>query len=160
MASLARGNPTPARFMGARLARIMIPFWASMLVVVAVVVAHKLIGGVNDVTALPGSPLAVVASVILATEPFTSLRTINWVYWSLSYEVIFYALVAIGVLIRRPTLALAVLLPLSSVAEIPQWDLIDGTVAVRPLFWVDQFPFFALASFWRVSVTISIAEYF
>jgi peptidoglycan/LPS O-acetylase OafA/YrhL len=148
MATLADRNPPPGRFIAARFVRILIPFWASMLVVLGVVGLHVLFWGQNDVTKLPKTALAVVVSVIVGTEPVTSLPGINWVYWSLSYELVFYLVVAFGLLLRRITLLLILLLPLALAGGgLHRWDLVEGVSALRPFFWVNHFPLFCLGYF-------------
>lgn len=84
-------------FMLNRLARVLIPYWASLAVVLIVVLSVWTVTGVNDVVSLPDSAFHVLATLSLATAPITDFTTVNWVYWSLSYELAFYLLVALGV---------------------------------------------------------------
>jgi peptidoglycan/LPS O-acetylase OafA/YrhL len=102
-------------FVWRRARRILPPYYASLLVVVAMVAGFKLARGVNDVTALPSTPKAVLATLTLATQPVTTVPTINWVYWSLSYEVAFYLLMA-GLLFLPPGRRSAGLVILHAVA--------------------------------------------
>ena len=148
MATLADRNPQPGRFIAARFVRILIPFWASMIVVLAVVGLHVLFWGQNDVTRLPKTAFAVVVSVMVGTDPVTSQPSINWVYWSLSYELVFYLIIAIGLLLRRITLVLILLLPLALAGGgLNRLDLVEGASALRPLFWINHFPLFCLGYF-------------
>ncbi len=94
-----------------RARRILPPYYASLLVIGVLAVSFKLTRGVNDVASLPTTPKAVLATLTLTTAPVTSVPTLNWVYWSLSYEVAFYVLMGLLLLlpVGRRHLALAAL---------------------------------------------------
>lgn len=147
MAALADRKPHPGRFIGARLVRILLPYWASMLVVLGVVIIRYLWVGHNDVTILPHTAISLIASMFVVTDPVTSLPTINWVYWSLSYELVFYALVAFGLLMKRPALFLLLLLPCTLMAGLQRWDMIEGAPVLYPMFWLNYFPLFCVGYF-------------
>lgn len=83
-----------------RARRIFPPYYASLLVIGVLAVSLKLTRGINDVASLPTTPKAVLATLTLTTAPVTSVPTLNWVYWSLSYEVAFYILM--GLLLLLP----------------------------------------------------------
>jgi peptidoglycan/LPS O-acetylase OafA/YrhL len=144
MAMISAQNPDWWRFALSRLTRIFIPYWTSIIVVGAVIGIRLIAKGVNDVTLLPHSFVEIAATVALATSPATTVETINWVYWSLTYEVTFYIMVAAGMAVRRPAAVLLLLLPLSiltGVNDVVEWDF------VKPLFWTDQFPLFCFGYF-------------
>ncbi len=48
--------------------------------------------------ALPNSIPSVLATLALVTRPISSVPTINWVYWSLTYEIVYY--LAVGLLLK------------------------------------------------------------
>jgi peptidoglycan/LPS O-acetylase OafA/YrhL len=79
-------------FLFFRLRRIFPPYWASLVLIVALALLARWRHGINDMTPhpLPTSAVAWLATLTLFTEPATAIKSINWVYWSLSYEVAFY----------------------------------------------------------------------
>lgn len=76
-----------------RFFRIFPPYWCSLLIITVIAIALKVFTGVNDATILPKAPDAIAATFLLLTTPFSHVGTINWVYWSLTYEVFFYVIV-------------------------------------------------------------------
>ncbi len=98
--SWLRGAPAGV-FAWRRWRRIYPPYLASLVVCGLVILFRKLTFGVNDLAPVPASLTAIIATLALATEPVTSVPAMNWVYWSLSYEVVFYALLA-GLLFVHP----------------------------------------------------------
>lgn len=77
-----------------RLARIFPPYWASLLLVLVLVVARRLSFGTNDLITLPHDVSGWLYTGLALTKPASSVMGINWVYWSLAYELAFY--VAMG----------------------------------------------------------------
>lgn len=88
-------------FLRRRCGRIFPPYWASLLLVVGLAATVRLITGVNDVVALPRSPQGILASILLLTNPLTTLPTVNWVYWTLTSLLAFYLVMGIALLPRR-----------------------------------------------------------
>jgi peptidoglycan/LPS O-acetylase OafA/YrhL len=87
-------------FLGRRCGRIFPPYWASLLLVVGLAAAARLLTGVNDVAVLPRNPQDIVASILLLTNPLTPLPTVNWVYWTLTSLLAFYLVMGIALLPR------------------------------------------------------------
>ncbi len=85
-------------FMRRRLLRIFPAYWASLVIMLAVVGGTWLVTGVNDVVPLPRSITAIIATMTLTTDPVTGVKAINWVYWSLSYEIAFYAIMTLALI--------------------------------------------------------------
>lgn len=81
-------------FLGKRLFRIFPAYWLSLLIVLLIAVLEKVFTGYNSVAKMPNSVASIVANITLTTAPFSSVKTINWVYWSLTYEVFFYIIIA------------------------------------------------------------------
>jgi peptidoglycan/LPS O-acetylase OafA/YrhL len=81
-------------FLSRRFWRIYPPYLASLFVVLSFVAARKLSAGFNDVAVLPHGIREWFVTLTLTTHPVTNVKTINWVYWSLSYEVAFYLVLA------------------------------------------------------------------
>jgi peptidoglycan/LPS O-acetylase OafA/YrhL len=73
-----------------RIRRIFPAYWGSLLLVLALACFLKLAYGTNDLATFQTRPLGLLATATLATAPASTIPTINWVYWTLSYEVAFY----------------------------------------------------------------------
>ncbi len=150
------------RFFLRRLRRIYPPYFASLLLCLAIILGRRLATGVNDVAVLPWSLSGIFATLTLTTAPVTTLPTINWVYWSLSHELAYYALLAALLIVPAGSRRLASWLSLHGI--LCACDLAglgqDGT----PLFFVRHWSLFGLgvgiallASFRRQSIaTFSI----
>lgn len=123
-------------FLWRRFFRIYPPFIASLLLVVAVCVVRKLLAGQNDLTALPDSLLSWLATLSLTTSPVSSVGTVNWVYWSLSYEVAFYLIVAIGM--SKQSYRLWVIYSLLALSLVPTLQSFPG------FFFLDRFGIFTI----------------
>ncbi len=133
------------RFLLSRLTRILIPFWGSLLIVVATVCVRVWYAGHNDVTVLPKSIPELMANLTLTTKPVTEIPAMNWVYWSLSYEVAFYILVAASLFFRRFDLVLSGVL----VASAFLIYLFPHLIASPSFFWADKLPLFLIGFFVR-----------
>lgn len=137
-------------FLRRRLVRIFPPYWASLLLVAAIALAAKLITGVNDVAALPREPQAIAATLLLLTDPFTAIPTVNWVYWTLTCLLACYLLMGLVLLspgpARLPVLASLHLLLCALAIAFP-------SVATGPFFFLRPWPVFgcglALAAYDR-----------
>lgn len=80
-----------ADFLLHRLARILLPYWCSLALVLAVALGAKTLAGVNDVAPLPRDARAIFATLLILTDPLTAVPRLNWVYWTLT-PVLAYAL--------------------------------------------------------------------
>ncbi len=125
---------TPRVFLLRRFARLYPAYLFSVVAVVLFCVARKYTSGLNDFITLPTSVGGWLATLTLTTTPVTDHPTINWVYWSLSYEVSFYLVLAIG--LAWPRARFAVPLALSVAAFFPP--------AQRAVFFLGQWGFFVL----------------
>jgi peptidoglycan/LPS O-acetylase OafA/YrhL len=128
-------------FMTRRTWRILPPYWCSLLLVVALAVAFKLVTGVNDIAALPRTPVEIASTILLLTNPLSSIPTVNWVYWSLTFLLVAYLLLGMTLLaprsVRVHTLAgLHVLLCVV--------DVIFHPAPVGPLFFIRYWPVFGM----------------
>jgi peptidoglycan/LPS O-acetylase OafA/YrhL len=85
-----RGKDAIVPFWAKRLLRIYPAYWASLLVVLAVVGFRIMVSGVNDLTALPRGAGAWAFTFLALSKPASTVLPINWVYWSLAYELAFY----------------------------------------------------------------------
>jgi len=84
-----------------RFFRIFPPYWFSILIVGLAVVLSIILLGHNDVTILPKTMTAVLETVALLVVPLTKIQVINWVYWTLVFEVFFYLIIWISLLFSR-----------------------------------------------------------
>jgi peptidoglycan/LPS O-acetylase OafA/YrhL len=91
----ARPKSGPVLFWFRRLSRILPPYWASVLVVLAVVGLRWVTTGTNDVTALPNDLIGWFYTVAALPAPASSVPALNWAYWSLGYELAFYILMGL-----------------------------------------------------------------
>ena len=87
-------------FIVRRVFRIFPLYWFSLFVVILVVLFWAIVYGQNSVARLPKSPASCLATIFLLTSPLSNVATINWVYWSLTFEIFFYAVVAFSILIK------------------------------------------------------------
>ena len=86
-----------------RLVRIFPPYWASLAIVTALIGLRLVTVGVNDITILPKDLTGVANTLAALTFPATTTANMNWVYWSLGYELAFYILMG-GLVVRgKPT---------------------------------------------------------
>lgn len=138
MSALTDRKPIP--FMLARLIRIFPPYWASLALVLAVAGFRYILTGHNDVAVLPSNVGEVLATVFLATEPLTTVSTINWVYWSLTFEIAFYVLCTAALASGFPQLVI-ILVFLAGILITQVWD---NSLTYTPLFWCSQFPVFVI----------------
>lgn len=81
-----------------RFFRIFPPYWFSIFLVCAVVVFFLIVYGANSVTVLPKNATGVLATLTLMAVPYSKVPIINWVYWSLTFEVFFYLVIFIFLL--------------------------------------------------------------
>ena len=86
-------SKTSLAFITRRFFRIFPPYWFSLLVTAAVIFIFKYLKGINSLSVIPKSPKDVVATLFLLTDPITSVKNINWVYWTLPYEIFFYIVI-------------------------------------------------------------------
>ena len=84
----------PSSFIIRRLFRIFPPYWFSVLLVIFSALAVKLFTGTNS-TPLPKDISSVLATIFLYTTPLSHFKTINWVYWTLPFELFFYIIIFI-----------------------------------------------------------------
>ena len=82
-----------------RLLRIFPPYWASIVFIIGVVGLRIASTGTNDVTRIPKDLGEWIYTVAALTSPASAVQGLNWVYWSLGYELAFY--IVLGVLAWR-----------------------------------------------------------
>lgn len=77
--------------------RIYPPYLVSLLIVLLVIIIRKTFTGTNDVVSLPSNVKEILATLTIMTAPATSVKTMNWVYWTLTHEVAFYIVAGITI---------------------------------------------------------------
>lgn len=127
---------TPKEFIIKRLFRIFPPYWMSLAVVIACAIIIKVITGYNS-TPLPKNISGIAAVLFLYTKPASHFATVNWVYWTLPYELSFYLIIGLSIFAsKRFVLALPlVLITISILLPIEKENL---------LFFFNELPAFLL----------------
>ncbi len=126
-------------FLCRRLFRIFPAYWVSLVVVLCAVGFQKLYLGVNSVTTLPKDTLSVLGIITLFTAPFNNIKTINWVYWSLTCELLFYCSVTVMLIFNKVKL-IYLLTGFSLLAALAPAQHTGS------LFFLDQWPAFGLGT--------------
>lgn len=124
-------------FLTRRIFRIFPPYYTSLLIVLLTIMLFKAINGVNDIAVFPKTITGISATLLLLTSPFSSVPVINWVYWTLTYELFFY-IVAAGCLFLPRKLPLIAQLSISVAA------LTLPVYPSGPLFFLKYWPLFSL----------------
>ena|GEM_PF-4441301 len=84
-----------AEFFWQRFWRIYPPFLFSLVVIFGAAVVRKLTVGANDAAQFPTTAADWLTTLAIMIKPATPVKSLNWVYWALSYEVIFYLIVGL-----------------------------------------------------------------
>ena len=88
-------------FLAKRFFRIFPPYWFSLVVVGLAACFQKLYTGSNAVANLPHNFISLLATLTLTTSPLSAIKTINWVYWSLTFELFFYLILWISLIFAK-----------------------------------------------------------
>lgn len=120
-----------------RLTRIYPPYWASLMVVVAVGVGRKVAVGVNDRVVWPHDWVGGLATVTAMVWPATATPGMSWVYWTLAFELAFYTVTVAAVLCPRlfPWLTVG----LAAAAVLP-----NKPTEIPGLFFLSHWPIYGL----------------
>ncbi|RZK57790.1 MAG: acyltransferase [Pedobacter sp.] len=122
-------------FLIKRFFKVFPAYWFSLIILLLAAVFQKLYTGFNMVHHLPKDFLSIIATLSLTTSPFSKIATANWVYWSLTYEVVFYLLASLSLLASKKNMIyLFAVVSLASVTLAPNQYQI--------LFFLDQWPLF------------------
>jgi peptidoglycan/LPS O-acetylase OafA/YrhL len=133
----AEHSKNAADFIIRRAFRIFPPYWFSLLIVAVVVIVLIIVNGTNSVTVLPKSVLDIFSTLALLTTPFSKVQVTNWVYWTLTYEIFFYFIIWLSLLLpkRYQSLLLILISFVSLLLPIHEhW----------PLFFIKHWPEFCL----------------
>lgn len=127
----------PSEFIIRRFFRIFPPYWFSLAVTCVIILLLKIIIGVNSAATLPKSISGVAATICLLTTPVTKTPIINWVYWTLPYEVFFYLVIFVCSFFKKQYFTIAIIIITLSGAILPIPE--SGT-----FFFLKFWPLFAL----------------
>lgn len=100
----------PSEFIIRRFFRIFPPYWFSLLLIFIIVSLLRVLTGANSVVVFPKSIAGFGATLSLLTKPVTGIPTLNWVYWTLSFEAFFYIVVYICSFFKKQYFTIALLL--------------------------------------------------
>ena len=135
---LAADNSKTAKdFIIRRFFRIFPPYWFSILIVLFVVLVSLIVIKTNSVAVLPKTIPGMLATVSLLTVPFSGTQVMNWVYWTLTYEIFFY--IVIWLFLLFPNKHKIYWLLLISILA-----LVLPVYSRGPLFFLKQWPVFCL----------------
>jgi len=127
---------TASSFIIRRLFRIYPAYWLSLIITITALIINKLIHGDNPVH-LPKTITSFLETITLLSNPFSSVQNINYVSWTLTYEIFFYLLVFIGLLLPALYRLLWIIAISIAVFFLPQHDN-------WPLFFIQCWPYFCL----------------
>ena len=113
-----------------RLLRIYPPYWASVILVMLLITIRWISFGVNDYIEFPTSVTGWIWTVLAITEPASEIPAINWVYWSIAYELAFYLLLGFATARTSPLLIIGVtIIPLiTSTFPFDNWGMFASGV--------------------------------
>ncbi|MFP5042391.1 acyltransferase family protein [Parasediminibacterium sp. JCM 36343] len=84
-----------------RLFRIYPAYWLSVALVFLIVILQKILTGHNTIVILPIKPIDLVNTFVSFYAPISHTPMINWVYWTLVYELFFYLVFSIVLFIPK-----------------------------------------------------------
>lgn len=126
----------PAEFIVRRFFRIFPSYWFSLAITALIILLLKLITGVNSAIAIPKSIVGILATITLTTSPISNITTINWVYWTLSCEVLFYLAVFACAFFKKQYFTIALIAVTLLSIFLPKFE--SG-----PFFFLNLWPLFS-----------------
>lgn len=98
---MAAKDDSSIYFLIRRFFRIYPMYWFSLLVVIATAVFQKAYTGYNSIHNLPHKFTDIVSTILLNNDPINHIPTINWAYWSLVCEMLFYILFTVSIAFKN-----------------------------------------------------------
>jgi len=115
-------SKTSSAFIIRRFFRIFPPYWFSLLFTLGIILFLKVLTGANSVAALPKTAPDIALTAGLLTQPITKTAFINWVYWTLPYEMLFYVAVFLCSFLKNNYFTLLLILITACSCIIPPAD--------------------------------------
>ena len=84
-----------------RIARIFPAYWVSLFIILILIIINKITTGNNSIVSLPKTTLDLFNTFFCLYQPFSKTTPINWVYWTLSYEIFFYLIFSLTLLFKQ-----------------------------------------------------------
>lgn len=91
----------PGMFAIRRFFRIFPPYWFSICLILLIAIFQKFITGTNSIQNIPKDLESWSITISLLTAPFSKINTLNWVYWSLTCELMFYFIMFLIAFFKR-----------------------------------------------------------
>ncbi|RZK57788.1 MAG: acyltransferase, partial [Pedobacter sp.] len=104
----AKNVSTPADFLIRRFFRIFPTYWVSLIVILCSAIFQKLYTGTNSVANLPHSINDIISTIFLVTYPLTKTQISNFVYWTLTCEIIFYLITSLSLYTKNEQLRIII----------------------------------------------------
>ncbi|MET4083618.1 peptidoglycan/LPS O-acetylase OafA/YrhL [Pedobacter sp. UYP30] len=124
-------------FLTRRFFRIFPAYWFSLLIVLLAAVFQKIYIGSNAVHNIPKDAISILATLTLTTSPLTKIVGMNWVYWTLTFELFFYLVIALSIIVNKKW-RLGFLILVSIIA------LVLPTQKIGFLFFLEQWSAFGM----------------
>lgn len=118
-----RHTKNPIEFIIRRLFRIFPPYWFSLIFTLFIIVLLRLLYGYNSVAILPKTGRDIFFTICMLTYPFTKIAPINWSYWTLLYEVLFYITVFLSSCFKKQYFMFLLILITIGSYVVPSTDL-------------------------------------
>lgn len=134
----ASNSSRSSSFLIKRFFRIYPTYWVSLVIVLAAALFQKIYTGTNSVANIPATITHFIANITLFTWPLNNIKISNFVYWTLTCEVIFYVIIGITLMFKVSYLKQACLIIISLVSFLLPYQR-EGY-----LFFFDQWPSFGL----------------
>ena len=84
-----------------RIARIFPAYWVSLFIILILIIINKITTGNNSIVSLPKTTLDLFNTFFCLYQPFSKTTPINWVYWTLTYEIFFYLMFSLTLIFKH-----------------------------------------------------------
>lgn len=99
----AQSSRSAYGFLIRRVLRIYLPYWTSLIICCFTIALALAVRGVNDAAPLPKDVLeSIILLLAMTGSPYSndSLAQMNWSYWTLAYELMFYIVIFLAIAAR------------------------------------------------------------
>jgi len=93
-------KPNFLTFWKKRLLRIYPAYWFSVILIVGIVITQKYLTGNNSTVSIPHTKIDIINTFLSFYKPLTNTGMMNWVYWTLVYELFFYLAFSICLIVN------------------------------------------------------------